>query len=132
MYLTLMSVDSGGNFGRIIENIFRSYEDLAYIAIVDEKLKVIVQKGFIELHPSKLHILHVQAALLVNMSSVWSESLGSLDYICASFDTKSEIIAMRLPNKMQLVAVLSSIHKKNLESIRLGIVKEFRSIKVSP
>ncbi|MCI0561807.1 MAG: hypothetical protein MN733_25250, partial [Nitrososphaera sp.] len=72
---------------------------------------------------------HVQAALLVNMSSVWSESLGNLDYICASFESKSEIIAMKLPNKMQVVAVLSSVHKKNLEGIRMGIVKQFRSLK---
>ena len=126
-----MVVDSLGNLNQVIDAIFRSYEDLSYLAVVDEKLKVIAQKGFIELHPSKLHILHVQAALLVNMSSVWSESLGDLDYICASFDSKSEIIAMRLPGKMQVVAVLSSVHKKNLESVRMGIIGQFRSVKVA-
>jgi len=125
-----MVVDSLGNLNQVIDTIFRSYEDVSYLAVVDEKLKVIAQKGFIELHPSKLHILHVQAALLVNMSSVWSESLGDLDYICASFDSKSEIIAMRLPGKMQVVAVLSSVHKKNLESVRIGIIGQFRSVKV--
>ncbi|MGH9991213.1 MAG: hypothetical protein ACREAZ_01005 [Nitrososphaera sp.] len=124
-------MDTTGSLRRLIDGIFRSYEDISYIAIVNEKLKVIAQKGFIELHPSKLHILHVQAALLVNMSSVWSESLGSLDYICASFDSKSEIIAMRLPNKMQLVSVLSSVHGKNLENIRRGIVKQFRSARIT-
>ncbi len=129
--MPLMAMDTPASLSRLIDNIFRSYEDISYIAIVNEKLKVIAQKGFIELHPSKLHILHVQAALLVNMSSVWSESLGNLDYICASFDSKSEIIAMRLPNKMQLVTVLSSVHRKNLENIRLGIVKQFRSAKVA-
>ena len=99
-----MVVNSLGNLSQVIDTIFRSYEDVSYLAVVDEKLKVMAQKGFIELHPSKLHILHVQAALLVNMSSVWSESLGELDYICASFDSKSEIIAMRLPGKMLLRA----------------------------
>ena len=126
-----MVVDSLGNLNQVIDTIFRSYEDVSYLAVVDENLKVIAQKGFIELHPSKLHILHVQAALLVNMSSVWSESLGDLDYICASFDSKSEIIAMRLPGKMQVVAVLSSVHKKNLESVRTGIIGQFRSVKVA-
>ena len=126
-----MVVDSLGNLNQVIDTIFRSYEDVSYLAVVDEKLKVIAQKGFIELHPSKLHILHVQAALLVNMSSVWSESLGDLDYICASFDSKSEIIAMRLPGKMQVVAVLSSVHKKNLESVRMGIIGQFRSVKIA-
>lgn len=126
-----MVVESLGNLSQAIDTIFRSYEDVSYLAVVDEKLKVIAQKGFIELHPSKLHILHVQAALLVNMSSVWSESLGDLDYICASFDSKSEIIAMRLPGKMQVVAVLSSVHKKNLEGVRMGIIEQFRSVKAA-
>lgn len=125
-----MSAESSDSLNQAIEEIFSSYEDISYIAVVSEKLKVVAQKGFIELHPSKLHILHVQAGLLVNMSSVWSESLGSLDYICASFDSRSEIIAMSLPNKMQLVAVVSSVHKKNRENIRLGIVNHFRSIKI--
>jgi hypothetical protein len=125
-----MSNKAGGDPSQILEQIFKSYEDVSYVAIVSEKLKVIAQKGFIEIHPSKLHILHVQAGLLVNMSSVWSESLGKLDYICASFNSKSEIIAMPLPNKMQLVAVLSSVHKKDHEHIRRGIVSHFKSIRI--
>ena len=116
---------------RAIEEIFASYEDISYIAVISDKLKVVTQKGFIELHPSKLNILHIQAGLLVNMSSVWSESLGSLDYICASFDSKSEIIAMALPGNMQIVAVISSLHKKELDPIRHGIVNHFKSIKVA-
>lgn len=120
-----------GNLARIMGDLFRSHEDLTYIAVVSDKLNVIAQKGFIDLHPSKLHILHVQAALLVNMSSVWSESLGRLDYTCASFDSRSEIVAMPLPNRLHLVAVLSSIHKKSLDSIREDIVRHFRSVKVS-
>jgi hypothetical protein len=127
-----MSGPDSGNLGQIMERVFRSHEDISYIAIVNDKLEVITQEGFIELHPSKLHILHVQAALLVNMCSVWSESLGDLDYSCASFDSKSEIIGMRLPNKQYLVAVLSSIHKKNLENIRMDIVRKFSSVKVRP
>ena len=114
------------NFSRIIDRVFQSHEDISYIAIVNDKLKVVAHRGFIELHPSKLHILHVQAALLVNMSSVWSESLGNLDYTCASFDSKSEIVALPLPNNMHLVAVLSFVHKKDLDDIRLDIVKQFR------
>ena len=126
-----MSTEAPDELNRLIEEIFRMYEDVSYIAVVSEKLQVIAQKGFIELHPSKLHILHVQAGLLVNMSSVWSESLGTLDYICASFDSKSEIIAMPLPNKMQLVAVLSLVHKEDRENIRRGLVAHFNSIRVT-
>lgn len=127
-----MSTEVYDGLSRAIEEIFSSFEDISYMAVVNDQLKIVVQKGFIDLHPSKLHILHVQAALLVNMSSVWSESLGKPDYICASFDSKSEILAMALPNKMQLVAVLSSLHKKDLGSIRLGIVNHFRSAGPAP
>lgn len=119
------------NLAKIIDDLFRLHEDLSYIAIVNDKLKAVVQRGFIELHPSKLHILHMQAALLVNMSSVWSESLGRLDYICASFDSRSEIIAMPLQGKLHLVAVLSSVHRESLDAIRGDIVRQFRSVKVS-
>lgn len=127
----MSSGHSSDNLAKIIDNLFRSHEDLSYIAIVNDKLKVIAQKGFIDLHPSKLHILHVQAALLVNMSSVWSESLGRLDYTCASFDSRSEIIALPLPERLHLVAVLSSVHKKSLDSIREDIVRQFQSIRIS-
>ena len=129
--ISQLSSEAPESLDQIIEEIFKLYEDVSYIAVVSEKLKVIAQKGFIDLHPSKLHILHVQAGLLVNMSSVWSESLGTLDYICASFDSRSEIIAMPLPNKMQLVAVLSLAHKEERENIRRGIVTHFKSIRVS-
>ena len=125
-----MSEELQDGLNQAIEEVFNAYEDISYLAVVSEKLQVIAQKGFIELHPSKLHILHVQAGLLVNMSSVWSESLGRLDFITASFDSRSEIIAMPLSNKMQLVAVVSSLHKKNHDIIRLGIVSQFKSIKI--
>ena len=126
-----MSLEKYDGLGQAIDGIFSSYEDISYIAVLTDKLKIVAQKGFIELHPSKLHILHVQAGLLVNMSSVWSETLGALDYICASFDSKSEIIAMPLPNKLQLVAVISSLHKKDLEGIRRGIVERFKSANIA-
>ena len=127
----MSSGHASDNLVQVIDTLFRSHEDLSYIAIIDDRLKVIAQQGFIELHPSKLHILHVQAALLVNMSSVWSESLGRLDCICASFDSKSEIIAMPLPGRLHLVAVLSSVHRKSLDHVREDIVRQFRSVKVS-
>ena len=125
-----MSSEAVDSLNRVIEEIFSLHQDVSYIAVVSEKLQIIAQKGFIDLHPSKLHILHVQAGLLVNMSSVWSESLGTLDYICASFDSRSEIIAMPLPNKMQLVAVLSLVHKDDRENIRRTIVTHFKSVKI--
>jgi hypothetical protein len=125
-----MSPETVDGLGRAISEIFKRYEDVSYIAVVSENLKVMVQKGFIDLHPSKLHILHVQAGLLVNMSSVWSKSLGTLDYICASFDSKSEIMAMPLRNKMQLVVVLSAGHKQSRENIRLGIMSHFKSVRI--
>ena len=125
-----MSADLQDGLNQAIEEVFNAYEDISYLAVVSEKLQVLAQKGFIELHPSKLHILHVQAGLLVNMSSVWSESLGNLDFITASFDSRSEIIAMPLSNNTQVVAVVSSLHKKNHDSIRLGMVNQFKSIKI--
>lgn len=130
--LSPLSSELASSLSRIVDRIFSTYDDVSYIAVVSEKLEVIAQKGFIDLHPSNLHILHVQAGLLVNMSSVWSESLGTLDYICASFGSKSEIVAMPLQGNMQLVVVLSSVHKHDRENIRLGIVNYFRSVRIRP
>ena len=117
----------GDPLARSIEEVFSAYEDISYIAAVNSKLKIIAQKGFIELHPSKLHVLHVQAALLVGMSSVWSESLGKLDYTCASFNSKSEILVFPLSGDVHVVAVLSPTTKKSEDSLKQDIVAQFKS-----
>ena len=112
---------------KAVERIFSAQEDISYIAAVNNKLKIIVQKGFIDLHPSKLHVLHVQAALLVGMSSVWSESLGRLDYTCASFNSKSEILVFPIDNEVHILAVLAPASKKNLDALKEHIVRQFKS-----
>ena len=112
---------------KAVERIFDTQEDISYIAAVNNKLKIIVQKGFIDLHPSKLHVLHVQAALLVGMSSVWSESLGRLDYTCASFNSKSEILVFPIDPETHVLAVLSPTNKKDLDLVKEQVVRQFKS-----
>lgn len=119
------------NFDDIMEHIFRSHEDVVYIAILNDELNVVTQKGFIDLHPSKLHMLHVQASLLVNMSSSWPKSLGTLEYTCASLNN-SEIMVMPLPDKLHLVAVISCIQSKDTSGTRSDIAKQLRSARVRP
>lgn len=111
-----------------MESIFKSHDDITYMVALNDKMKIIAQQGFLELHPSKLDILHVQASLMVNMSSVWSESMGTLDYVSASFDAKSEIMVMPVSRRLHLVAVLSYLQKKSLENTRLDILKQFKAI----
>jgi hypothetical protein len=112
-----------------IEQLFSAHEDILYIAAVNDKLDVAMQKGLLDLHPSKLHMLHVQAALLVGMSSVWSESLGHLDYVSASFDAV-EVVVMALPDKMYLIAVISCAGNREPRGTKDNIVKQFRSIQI--
>jgi hypothetical protein len=122
-----MSKTAADFLTKAVERIFNDQEDISYIAAVNNKLKIIVQKGFIDLHPSKLHVLHVQAALLVGMSSVWSESLGRLDYTCASFNSKSEILVFPIDSEVHILAVLSPASKKDLDALKEQIVKQFKS-----
>src|SRR5581483_6693250 len=94
-----------------VERAFEAHDDISYIAAVNSKLKILSQKGFIDLHPSKIHVLHVQAALLIGMSSVWSESLGRLDYTSASFNSKSEILVFPVTDDVHVLALLSPATK---------------------
>ncbi|MEO9320083.1 MAG: hypothetical protein ABI361_05365 [Nitrososphaera sp.] len=110
-----------------VERAFDAHEDISYIAAVNSKLKVLSQKGFIDLHPSKIHVLHVQAALLVGMSSVWSESLGRLDYTSASFNSKSEILVFPVTDDVHVLALLSPATKKNMDTVKQDIVHEFKA-----
>jgi len=122
-----MSKSAADFLTRAVERIFDSQEDISYIAAVNNKLKIIVQKGFIDLHPSKLHVLHVQAALLVGMSSVWSETLGRLDYTCATFNSKSEILVFPIDAETHILAVLSPTNKENPDALKEQIVRQFKS-----
>jgi hypothetical protein len=61
------------------------------------------------------------------MSSVWSESLGRLDYTCASFNSKSEILVFPIDSEVHILAVLSPASKKDLDALKEQIVKQFKS-----
>lgn len=116
----------GDTLAESIERVFDSYEDISYIAAVNTKLKIIAQKGFLDLHPSKMHVLHVQAALLVGMSSVWSESLGKLDFTSASFNSKSEILVFPISPDVHILAVLSPAAEMTTTTAKQDIVHEFK------
>lgn len=122
----MSSKSIGDSINQAVEHVFDTYEDVSYIAAVNSKLKVLAQKGFLELHPSKIHILHVQAALLVGMSSVWSESFGTLDYTSASFNSKSEIVVFPIGPDVHVLAVLTPSTKKNMDIVKKEILQELR------
>src|ERR1051326_4944800 len=128
MKTTKMSNESvGESLSQSMDRIFDSYEDISYIAAVNSKLKVLSQKGFLELHPSKMQVLHVQAALLVGMSSVWSENLGQLDYTCASFSSKSEIVVFPITNDVHVLAVLNHKAEKSMDAVKQDIARELKN-----
>jgi hypothetical protein len=123
----MSSKSIGDSINQAVERIFDTYEDVSYIAAVNSKLKVLAHKGFLELHPSKIHVLHVQAALLVGMSTVWSESLGRLDYTSALFNSKSEIVVFPISPDVHVLAVLTPTSKKDMDAVKREILHEFKN-----
>ena len=109
--------------------IFHAHEEVSYIAVMNDKLGVVAQKGFLDFHPAKLEKLHVQAALLVKMCSVWAESFGNFDYACASFMSTYEVMVAPLSEKLQMLVVVPHKPGINLKAIKDDVAAFFRSMK---
>ncbi len=116
-------------FVQAIERIFQANENIAYMAVVDDEIKVIASKGFLDLHPSKMEKLHIQAAMLVKMCSLWTEDFGKLNFAGANFLDKYEILAIPLSKRLQAVAVLSHATEANLKALKESIAAQFKSLK---
>jgi hypothetical protein len=108
------------------EQIFQGHREISYIAIVDEMAKVIVQKGFLELHPSKLEKFHIQTALLVKVCAVSAESFGLLDYIAASFNSRTNAMIVPLSRKFHMVIVAPHSAEISMQIIRYNISSYFK------
>lgn len=112
-----------------LARIFNAHGEVSYIAVMNDKLGVVAQKGFLDFHPSKLEKLHVQAALLVKMCSVWAESFGNFDYACASFMATYEVMVAPLSEKLQMLVVVQHKPGINLKAIKDDIAAFFKSVK---
>lgn len=116
-------------FAQAIDRIFKANENIAYMAVVDDEIKVIAHKGFLDLHPSKMEKLHIQATMLVKMCSLWTEDFGKLNFVGANFLDKYEILAIPLSKRLQAVAVLSHATEENLKALKESIAAQFKSLR---
>lgn len=112
--------------GQMAEQVFQGHREISYIAIVDEMAKVIVQKGFLEVHPSKLEKFHIQTALLVKVCSVSAESFGLLDYVTASFNSRTNAMIVPLSRKFHMVIVAPHLAEISMQIIRHDISSHFK------
>lgn len=124
-----MSGLANETFAEAIDRIFRTNENIAYMAVVDDEIKVIAHKGFLDLHPSKLEKLHIQATMLIKMCSLWTEDFGRLNFAGATFLDKYEILAIPLSKRLQAVAVLTHVTEENLKALKESITTQFKSLK---
>lgn len=124
-----MSGLANETFAQAIDRIFDANESIAYMAVVDDDIKVIAHKGFLDIHPSKMEKLHIQATMLVKMCALWSEDFGRVEFVGASFIDKYEIMAIPLSKRLQAVAVLSHVTEENLKSLKKSIATQFKSLR---
>ena len=97
--------------------IFKEHEEISYLSIVDDTVKIIAQKGFLEVHPSKLEKFHIQALLMAKVCDVSSESFGTLQQVCASFNDKYEVVVIPLSKRLCAIAVLAHAPQGKVELV---------------
>lgn len=115
-------------FAKALEQIFARNESIAYIAVLDNDVKVVAHKGFLDMHPSKIEKLHIQTLMLVKMSALWAEEFGHVDFVGASFVNKGEIVAIPLSKRLQAIVVLTYVTEENLRKLKESIVAQFKSL----
>ena len=111
---------------QMAEQIFQGHEEISYIAVVDDMAKVIVEKGFLEMHPSKLEKFHIQTALLVKVCSVSAESCGLLDYVTTSFNSKTNAMVVPFSRKFHVVIVAPHSAEISMQIVRHDISSHFK------
>ncbi|MEO9295436.1 MAG: hypothetical protein ABI347_07540 [Nitrososphaera sp.] len=111
------------------EQIFEKYREISYIAVIDGAAKVVVQKGFLELHPAKLDKFHIQTALLVKVCAVSAESFGTLDHVTVSFGSKSNAMVVPISRNFHMAIVLPHSAEISMQIIRHEISACFDSCK---
>lgn len=108
-------------FESAASEIFKEHEEISYLAIVDDMVKIIAQRGFLEVHPSKLEKFHIQALLMAKVCDVSSESFGTLQQVCATFNDKYEVVVMPLSKRLCAIAVLTHAPAGTAEKIGTSI-----------
>ena len=112
----------------VADGIFQMHHGISYLAIVDHNLATVVQKGFLDLHPSKLKKFHIQTALVIKVCTVSSESFGILDHVTASFNSAYKVMVVPLSARLHMVVVAPHGTGDALKKIRLDIISRFKSL----
>jgi hypothetical protein len=115
-------------FAQALKKVFAKNENIAYIAVLDNDVNVIAHEGFLDMHPSKIEKLHIQALMLAKMTALWAEDFGHVDFVGASFVNKGEIMAIPLSKRLQAVVVLSYVTEENLRLLKESIIAQFKSL----
>lgn len=115
-------------FAKALEHIFAENESIAYIAVLDNDVKVVAHMGFLDMHPSKIEKLHIQTLMLVKMSALWAEEFGHVDFIGASFVNRGEVVAIPLSKRLQVIVVLTCVMEENLRKLKQTITSQFKSL----
>lgn len=104
-------------FEQAAEGVFKAHQSVSYIAVVDDNVARLAQKGSVSLHPTNLQKFHVQAALLVRLSGISAELFGALDYVSASFDSRFAVMVAPLSSRLHVVVVTLHASKYELDAI---------------
>lgn len=115
-------------FEKVVNRVFEAHPSISYISIMDDQLNMKAYKGFVDMHPAKLKKLRIQAILLVKMCSIWSEPFGSLEYSCASFSSRQDIMVVPLSNRLNMVVITSQTDEVTLRTIRKAIFDELKAV----
>lgn len=115
-------------FEKVVNRVFEAHQSISYISIMDDQLNMKAYKGFVDMHPAKLKKLRIQAILLVKMCSIWSEPFGSLEYSCASFSSRQDIMVVPLSNRLNMVVIISQTDEVTLRAIRKAIFDELKAV----
>jgi hypothetical protein len=113
---------------QVADSIFQAHQGVSYLAIMDHNLTTVVQKGFLDLHPSKLKKFHIQTALVIKVCAVSSESFGILDHVTASFNSAYKVMVVPLSARLHMVVVAPHGTDGALEKVRLDIISRFKSL----
>lgn len=113
---------------RVADSIFQAHQGISYLAILDHDLATVVQKGFLDLHPSKLKKFHIQTALVIKVCAVSSESFGTLGHVIVSFNSAYRMMVMPLSARLHMVVVAPHGTDGVLNEIRRDIISQFKSL----
>lgn len=113
---------------QVADRIFQAHQGISYLAIMDHNLTTIVQKGFLDIHPSKLKKFHIQTALVIKVCAVSAESFGTLDHVTASFNSAHKVMVVPLSARLHMVVVAPHGTEDVLQQVRRDIISSFKSL----